>query len=77
LTASVLSGFVRYFPHGAVELANNQRIEIKRIVTLYSALFLVIESDFQRYLLWRDSCSEEQYRMLLFDEKRRRCASVK
>lgn len=76
LIAPELRGSIRYFPHGEVELAEGKRIEIREVVTLYAALFLVIKVGPRHFLLWRDSCNEQQYRMLIFDQKRRRYASV-
>jgi hypothetical protein len=73
---SSLSGEISYQQDGVLMPALHAKpLYIHSVSTLYAPLFLSIKCGSQRWLLWRDSCVEADYRYLIFNEKRRQYAS--
>ena len=71
-----IAGDINYKTDGQVSISGNEELEVTAISTRYAPLFLSINCGSIRYLLWRDSCEEADYRWIIFNEKRRRSASV-
>lgn len=65
----VLCGDVEIDFSGSVQIGD-ERYAISRVQYLFAFAFIVMEGQGRRWLLWRDSCSEREYRQLLVRLKR-------
>lgn len=59
-----LCGDVEIDFSGSVQIGD-ERYAISRVQYLFAFAFIVMEGQGRRWLLWRDSCSEREYRQLL------------
>ncbi|ELG2044257.1 hypothetical protein RAX51_003196 [Vibrio fluvialis] len=64
-----LCGDVEIDFSGSVQIGD-ERYTISRVQYLFAFAFIVMEGQGRRWLLWRDSCSEREYRQLLVRLKR-------
>ncbi len=76
ILSAELRGEVTYQTDGTLKTFAGKARPITLFSTRYSAVFLSITCGSDRYLLWRDSCKESDYRWIIFNEKRRRSAPV-
>ncbi|MDE5178558.1 protein YgfX [Vibrio fluvialis] len=64
-----LCGNVEIDFSGSVQIGD-ERYAISRVQYLFAFAFIVMEGQGRRWLLWRDSCPEREYRQLLVRLKR-------